>query len=181
MLSRAEPCDISSLIHRFRRSVRGLGRSEMRRRTLSRRLSRHRASWASLRRCSLAPMSKFPLQSFAIFAAAAGLVSCLVVSPASAMDCNAIQAAYATAIRQAQICDPAVPDSCSATRPWAPQDVCRCKVAVNPSSTAQLDQLLAQFQSQACPVAQMVCNRVCVAPAHSCAAGAGPSPTCTGR
>jgi hypothetical protein len=105
---------------------------------------------------------------------------CASVSAAGAMDCNAIGTAYATALRDAQACDLATPDSCGATRPWSPQDVCRCTVAVNPARTAELDQLLVQFQAQACPLNRGVCNRLCLKPAHRCAAGAGPSPTCTG-
>lgn len=115
-----------------------------------------------------------------VVVAALGFASCVSVSPAGAMDCNAIQTAYAFALRQAQFCDLATPDSCGSIRPWAPQDVCRCQVAVNPKRTAELDRLLAQFQTQGCPLSQRVCNRVCLTPARSCAVGAGPSPTCTG-
>ena len=116
-----------------------------------------------------------------VVVASLGFTSCGMASAAGAMDCKAIRSAYASALVQAQLCDPAVPDSCGATRPKAPQDVCRCQVAVNPARTAQLDQLLAQFQAQACPLNQGVCNRLCVSPGHGCAAGAGASPTCTGR
>ena len=115
-----------------------------------------------------------------VAAAALVLAGCSSASAAGAMDCKAIQTAYASALQDAQSCDLASPDSCSATRPWAPQDVCRCTVAVNPARTAELDRLLAQFQAQACPRNRGVCNRLCVAPAHRCAAGAGSSPTCTG-
>ena len=100
--------------------------------------------------------------------------------PAAAMDCDAIATAYTAAISAAQVCDLATPDSCNAKRAWSLQDVCRCQVAVNPARTAEADQLLAQFQSQSCVVGAGICTRLCVAPAHSCVAGAGPSPTCTG-
>src|SRR5262249_25092641 len=113
-----------------------------------------------------------------VVAAALGFADCGRASQADAMDCNAIQTAYASALLQVQVCDLAVPDSCGATRPRAPQDVCRCKVDANPAHTAELDQLLAQFQSQACPFQGLVCNRRCLSPAHACTAGAGSSPTC---
>ena len=112
--------------------------------------------------------------------AALAFGGCVSVSAAGAMDCDAIRTAYASALRQAQSCDLSTPDSCSATRPWAPQDVCRCKVAVNPARTAELDRLLAQFQAQACPHNKGVCNRLCLKPEHRCAAGKEPPPTCTG-
>lgn len=108
------------------------------------------------------------------------LAGCVSVATAAAMDCNEIRTAYASALRQAQICDLAASDSCSATRPWAPQDVCRCQVAVNPARTEELDRLLAQFKSQACPFDRVICNRGCVSPTHKCTAVAGPSPTCDG-
>jgi hypothetical protein len=111
---------------------------------------------------------------------ASGLASCVWASPAGAADCNAIQTAYAAARAQAQVCDLSAPDSCSATRPFSLQDVCQCKVAVNPAHTADLDRLLGQFKSQGCTRAQRVCTRLCRAPARKCAAGLGPSPTCSG-
>src|ERR1700722_5239277 len=135
---------------------------------------------APLRRRLLATLRKCASPSFAVIAAAFGLFIGVCVSPVGAADCGAIQDSYASAIRQAQVCDLAKPDSCSTTRPWSPQDVCRCQVAVNPANIAQLDELLAQFKAQECPFAQRMCTRICVAPAHRCAAGAGPSPTCTG-
>src|SRR5262249_34665160 len=74
-----------------------------------------------------------------VVAAALGFAICRWVSQAGAMDCNGIQTAYASALLHAQACDLAVPDSCGATRPRAPQDVCRCQVAVNPVGAEELD------------------------------------------
>ncbi len=110
--------------------------------------------------------------------AAVGFVACAWVMEAHTTDCKAVQTAYASALAEAQFCDLTVPDSCSATRPKAPQDVCRCQVAVNPARTAEVDRLLAQFQSQACPLDQSVCNRACTAPISRCATGARSSPSC---
>ena len=114
----------------------------------------------------------------AIVATAVSFLGCGSLSQADAMDCSAIRTAYAIALQQAQFCDLAQPDSCAATRPRAPQDVCQCQVAVNPARTAELDRLLAQFQSQPCPFDQPFCNRKCLSPAGSCTASAGLSPTC---
>jgi hypothetical protein len=101
-------------------------------------------------------------------------------TPRDAKGCAAIQDAYASALKQAQVCDPALRDSCAATRPGTPQDVCKCQVAVNPARTAQLDELLERFRSQGCPLDQPFCNRgACKVPAQRCLEVAGGSPICS--
>ena len=83
-------------------------------------------------------------------------------------DCASIANAYASSVAQARTCDPAKADSCSASRPAALQDVCKCMAAVNPVAVAELDQLAARYQSQGC-AKPGTCTRLCKRPDNVCA------------
>jgi hypothetical protein len=88
-------------------------------------------------------------------------------TPAPSSECEVARIAYASAIAQALSCDPTQSDSCSASRPAALEDVCRCVVAVNPTAAAKLDQLATEYQSRGC-VRPGICSRLCKQPAGSC-------------
>jgi hypothetical protein len=90
-----------------------------------------------------------------------------LATPAASTECEAARSAYTSAIAQALTCDPAKSDSCSASRPAALEDVCRCVIAVNPAATARLDELAAEYQSKGC-VNPGICRRLCKQPAASC-------------
>lgn len=122
----------------------------------------------------------------ALFLAAAGMAVALVSfaddssAQVSTLDCGAVRSAYLTALAQAQSCDVAGKNACGATRPRAPEDACQCQVSVNEASTAELDQLLAQFKSRSCRF-DAPCNRACVSAARVCIASPGSSGTCAGN
>jgi hypothetical protein len=82
--------------------------------------------------------------------------------------CVAIAQQYAAAFADAQVCDPAVPGSCSAARPVVLYEqqpdgglllrgICNCTNPVNPARTGQLDALLAQFGSKGCSIGSCPC------------------------
>jgi hypothetical protein len=78
--------------------------------------------------------------------------------------CEGIASEYASAIRDAVVCDPSASDSCSAQRPLAVGVVeggkrtiyGLCHVAnagyVNPSRTAALDELLVRYSGAGCRI-----------------------------
>ena len=103
-----------------------------------------------------------------------GLVAC---GSSSSSNCAEIEVAYATALSEARRCDPATPETCGATRPDAPDDICRCDVAVNPTSAGPLDLLLGKFQAEHCPFAEVVCDRACALAIGECTANVSP-PVC---
>jgi len=106
------------------------------------------------------------------------IVCCGWIAWAVAADCGAIADAYSSALHEAQICNPAVSDSCAASRAGSLRDICRCQVAVNPQWTADLDRLATEFKSQSCPFDRGACNLMCLVSAHICAVGKGSAPTC---
>ena len=103
----------------------------------------------------------------ALIGAMLGLLSAGSSAQVDPADCSAIRAAYAAALTRAQVCDITAANDCGAQRPRAVEDACQCSVAVNPARTAELDRLLALYKSQSCLPAPRLCNRACVAPAHS--------------
>ena len=97
----------------------------------------------------------------------------------SGNNCTEIVAAYADALKEAQLCDTSARDICGAERPEKPQDPCKCQVAVRTDGTAELDKLLVRFKDAACSADQPVCNHgACVLPEHTCRAEEGTGPTC---
>ncbi len=105
--------------------------------------------------------------------------ACGVSAQQDGMDCNAVRSAYAAALQRAQRCEVGALNACGAERPRAVEDACRCPVAVNPTRTAELDELLQRYKSLACRSEPPMCNRACVSAARQCTAMAGAPPSCT--
>ncbi|HVN89347.1 MAG TPA: hypothetical protein VMT61_06005 [Candidatus Binataceae bacterium] len=110
------------------------------------------------------------MKSFVTVIIAVGLLFCGLARPSVAADCATIAADYDTALKAAQVCDPAVADSCAASRPRSLRDVCRCEAAVNPNSTAELDRMAADFKAQSCAYDSPICRMACTIPVHVCTA-----------
>ncbi len=108
------------------------------------------------------------MKRFVIAVIAIELVACSLARPSVAADCATIAADYDTALKAAQVCDPAIADSCAESRPRSLRDVCRCQAAVNPNNTAELDRLAADFKAQSCGYDSFVCRMACTVPTHIC-------------
>jgi hypothetical protein len=101
-------------------------------------------------------------------------------------ECLAIAQQYVAAFADAQLCDPADPSSCSGGRPVGVyeqlpdggvvlQGLCNCLNHVNPSRTATLDALLAEFTAKGCSIGNCPCPQV---PAQTCHATDAGTATC---
>jgi hypothetical protein len=116
----------------------------------------------------------------AIAAAALSALAFACDGAASGPACAAIEDAYAAAVAQARICDPAAADACGAARPGALRDPCQCLVAVTPAKVAALDDLAAQWRAAGCRSEPAICNRACTKPLPGCVGPPGGPPTCSG-
>ena len=101
-----------------------------------------------------------------------GWLAVVASAHGQANDCATLGRAYRDALPPAQACQPGAAGACAATRPAALDDPCRCKVAVNPARTQELDRLIKQYQAGHCAQEPGFCNRACVAPATGCLAAA---------
>ncbi len=97
----------------------------------------------------------------------------------TASSCDELAAAYATALVEVQVCDPAAADACGAVRARRLEDPCHCTASVTPSGVPRLDALSARWTSQACPV-QGFCNRACRAPSRACVVTSDSAARCDG-